>query len=251
MKKKLLSVALALIIAVTAISGATLAYLQDTDTEDNVFTVGKVEIDLYENFNENLAHLLPAVKNAEGKWNNAITKEVFVTNTGNDAAYVRVHIAIPSILDNGYDTFNASLNILHFNMDKETYADGLWSWNKTVDGSNYPGNGGEWNFYTTEIDGISYNVYVVTFKSTLAKDEVTCSAMSQVYLDPKVTNEIIADINKTLGNNWHIYVAAEGVQAAGFTDAYQALNAAFGVPGSYTTPIDWTALAGVDTVKGN
>ncbi|MBE6977158.1 MAG: hypothetical protein E7438_00750 [Ruminococcaceae bacterium] len=75
--------------------------------------------------------------------------------------------------------------------------------------------------------------------------------MSQVYLDPKVTNEIIADINKTLGNNWHIYVAAEGVQAAGFTDAYQALNAAFGVPGSYTTPIDWTALAGVDTVKGN
>lgn len=49
MKKKLLSVALATIVAVMAISGASLAWLQDTtQTVTNTFTEGKVDIDLYE-----------------------------------------------------------------------------------------------------------------------------------------------------------------------------------------------------------
>lgn len=49
MKKKLLSVALATIIAVMAISGASLAWLQDTtETVTNTFTEGLVDIDLYE-----------------------------------------------------------------------------------------------------------------------------------------------------------------------------------------------------------
>lgn len=248
MKKKLFVLACAAILVITAIAGASLAYLQDTDAEDNVFTVGNVEIDLYENFKDE-SKLLPGVYDAENKvWNNAVTKEVFVTNTGSEAAYVRVHIAIPTILDDGDPSFNASKNVLHFNMAKETYADGLWSWNKTVDGANYPENGGNWNFYTTEIDGVGYNVYVVTFKSSLAAGEATCSAMKQVYLDPKVTNEEIASINAKLNGKWSIYVAAEGVQAAGFADAFQALNTAFGVPGEYD--VDWTAEAGVDTVKG-
>ena len=250
MKKKLFVLACAAILVRTAIAGASLAYLQDTDAEDTVFTVGNVEIDLYENFVDE-SKLLPAVYDAENKvWNNAVTKEVFVTNTGSEAAYVRVHIAIPTILDDGDPSFNASKNVLHFNMGKETYADGLWSWNKTVDGANYPENGGNWNFYTTTIGNVAYNVYVVTFKSSLAAGEATCSAMKQVYLDSKVDNEDIASINEKLNGKWSIYVAAEGVQAAGFANAYEALNTAFGVPGSGYT-VDWNAAAGVDTTKGN
>jgi len=49
MKKKLLSISLAVIVAVMAISGASLAWLQDTtDTVTNTFTEGRVAIDLYE-----------------------------------------------------------------------------------------------------------------------------------------------------------------------------------------------------------
>ena len=49
MKKKLLSVSLAVIIAVMAISGASLAWLQDTtQTVTNTFTEGLVDIDLWE-----------------------------------------------------------------------------------------------------------------------------------------------------------------------------------------------------------
>ncbi len=246
MKKKLFAVAFAAILVVIAVAGTSLAYLQDTDAEDNVFTVGNVEIDLYENFDESLAHLVPAVGSAQnGTLKNGITKEVFVTNTGSEAAYVRVHIAIPAVLDNGNPDFDASRNVLHFNYDSDNIGAGKWDWSKTT-GDVYEG---DWNFYTTTIGNVAYNVYVVTYEKALASGEETVSAMNQVYMESTTTNEDITRIKETLGDNWHIYVAAEGVQAAGFSDAYAALNAAFGTPGEYT--VDWNAVAGVDTVPGN
>ena len=48
MKKKLLSLALVVVMAATAIVGTTLAYFTDTDAEKNTFTVGNVKIDLIE-----------------------------------------------------------------------------------------------------------------------------------------------------------------------------------------------------------
>jgi hypothetical protein len=49
MKKKLMALALCTIIAVMAIAGSSLAWLQDTTgTVTNTFTEGKVDIDLYE-----------------------------------------------------------------------------------------------------------------------------------------------------------------------------------------------------------
>ena len=246
MKKKIMAIALASVIAVLAIAGATLAYLTDTDAEDNVFTFGNVAIDLYETFDEVNAKLLPATGSAQdGTLQNGITKEVYVTNTGSEDAYVRVHIAIPQVLDNGDPDFDATSNVLHFNYKPETVGANKWDWSKTADDGKYEGN---WNFYTAEIDGKWYNVYVVTYEKALVKDEATVDAMHQVYLDPKVTNEDVAKIAEQLGNEWHIYVAAEAAQAAGFANAYEALNTAFGVPGAYT--VDWNAVAGVDTTKG-
>lgn len=234
MKKKITSLCLVAIIAIMAIAGASLAYLTDTDQEDNVFTVGNVEIDLTENFDESLAKLMPAVGSAQnGTLKNGIQKEVFVTNTGSEDAYVRVHIAIPTILDNGNPDFDASSNVLHFNYNGDNIGANKWDWSNTT-GAPYEGS---WNYYETTINGIAYNVYVVTYEKTLAADEKTVSAMTQVYLDSKVTNKDINTIKGTLGDNWHIYVAAEGVQAAGFADAYTALNTAFGTPGSYN--VEW------------
>lgn len=258
MKKKILSICLVAVIAVMAITGASLAYLTDTDAEDNVFTVGNIKIDLWENFTESdedgnsLANLMPTTgKDANGNIINAIKKEVFVSNEGKNDAYVRVHIAIPAMLDSGSEDvpeYAAYNNTLHFNMTKASYEEGKWNWNADKDGSNYPGNGNKWNCYQETINNIIYNVYVVTYESILKPDASTDAAMSQVYLDSKVTSEKIEEIIKVLGEQWHIYVAAEGVQAQGFTDAYTALNEAFGAPGSYE--VDWTAVAGVDTAKG-
>ena len=48
MKKKIIALCLVLALAATAIAGASLAYFTDTDSKDNVFTVGSVRIELIE-----------------------------------------------------------------------------------------------------------------------------------------------------------------------------------------------------------
>ena len=247
MKKKILALCLVVALAATAVIGGTLAYFTDTDAQKNTFTTGNVAIDLWEDFGDNDAEgiekLLPATGSAQaGTLKNGIEKEVYVTNDGSEDAYVRVHIAIPSVLDDAQPNFDASMNVLHFNYAPETVEDGKWNWSNSVDGT----TGSNWNFYTTTIDSKSYNVYVVTYETKLAKDESTVDAMSQVYLDSETTNEDITRIKETLGDNWYIYVAAEGTQAEGFDDAYTALNTAFGNPSdsTYTSKIDWATVSG-------
>ena len=58
MKKKIVSIALVACLALMAIAGASLAYFTDTDAEENVFTTGKVDIDLVETFDEENAKLV-------------------------------------------------------------------------------------------------------------------------------------------------------------------------------------------------
>ncbi len=236
MKKKILSICLTAVISVMAIAGASLAYLTDTDSKDNTFTVGNVEIELKENFGDNnpetTEKLFPATGSAQNDTlENGVKKEVSVKNTGSEDAYVRVHIAIPNVLDNGDPDFNASKNPLHFNYSKDSIGEGKWDWSKTA-GAEYEG---DWNYYETTIDNIEYNVYVVTYGTALTSGQETAEkAMKQVYLDSGVNQEQIAKINKILGATWEIKVVAEGVQAKGFDNAYEALNTAFGVPGNYT-----------------
>lgn len=240
MRKKVLSLCLVVALIATAVIGGTLAYFTDTDAKSNVFTTGNVDITLIENFGDNNPatpeKLLPATGSAQaGTLKNGITKEVTVQNVGTEDAYVRVHIAIPSILDNGNPAFDAGKNTLHFNYTADSIGEGKWDWSKTA-GAPYEG---DWNYYETTIGNIKYNVYVVTYGTALKTKDVTPEkAMHQVYLDSRTSQAAIDSYIKALGNNWQIKVLAEGTQAAGFADAYTALNTAFGVPGTYT--VDWS-----------
>ncbi len=254
-RKILLLAAMLMMVAVLAIGG-TLAYFTDADVARNVFTVGNVQIDLKENFVDG-SKLVPVTYDEEGnrKDDNVVNKDVFVTNTGSEEAYVRVHIAIPAILDDGDPSFDAAKNILHFNAESESYQNGFWNWGKTTAANdNLTGSAmvdGAWNFYTVEIGGIGYNVYVVTYESILTPGASTLQyAMSQVYVDKTVDAEWDAELGQfvyvdTLGNrvsvdqfadengNILIKVIAEGVQAETFANAHEALDTAFGVPGTY------------------
>ena len=190
MKKKILTIAIALICALLVV-GSSLAYFTDTDAKKNTFEVGNVEIELIESFGDDNPQtpekLIPATGSAQaGTLQNGIKKEVTVKNIGTEDAYVRVHIAIPNILDSGNPEFDAGKNVLHFNFSSESVTGGLWNWTTSV-GSPYYGN--PWNYYEQIIDGVKYNVYVVTYEPILSPDEVTSEkAMTQVYLDSKVTN---------------------------------------------------------------
>lgn len=224
MKKKIISLCLIIALAATAVIGGTLAYFTDTDDADNVFTSGTVEIELEENFDPDNAKLLPATGSAaDNTLQNAVTKEVDVKNIGTEDAFVRVHIAVPQLLDEGDDSLDAGSDVVHLHHSDASVASGMWAWADST--------------YAVEIDGIMYNVYVVTYGTALSAEETTAEhAIDLVYMDGKVTSDDMDILVDALGDEWNIKVVAEGAQAAGFADAETALNTAFGEPSATNNP---------------
>ena len=248
MKKKILTLCLVVALAATAIVGGTLAYFTDTDTETNTFTAGGVKIDLIEQqvnkegtalekFEQNQV-LMPIVGSAQGDKDqfgqpvaeNYIDKIATIKNEGKSGAYVRAYFAIPSALDDGYETFNAGLNVLHFNYGNNNGVSTFgneWNWKN---------ESGTWKYYETEIDGVKYNVYYADYTKVLAAGATTEQFISGVYLDSHVdmvdgkyvdTRDPQANIS-ILAGTVKCPVMAVAVQAAGFDNADAAVEAAFG-----------------------
>lgn len=257
MKKKILTISLCVALVAIAIVGASLAYFTDTDTATNTFTTGNVKIAIEEDFVQN-SKLLPGTN----KINN-VKKVVDVKNTGTENAFVRVHVAVPAALVD--QDINAYNDMLHVNFTTDSAADGKWSWHPIYkEGPGWTDNGRENNnTYNTTIDNVEYTVWVITYRTALAAGEKAEGAISQVYLDKFVNateeNGVVTytkpfftdkqggkvDPEKTMTyivpeDGIQIKIIAEGVQSEGFTDAYAALNEAFGTPGSngYVSPFN-------------
>ena len=248
MKKKLTAIFLCVALVAIAIVGASLAYFTDTDNETNTFAVGNVKIELIEQqrgekglepFKQN-KKLYPIVGSAQGEKDNYgmptaknyVDKMVTIKNTGSEKAYIRAYFAIPSALDDGYETFNAGLNVLHFNFGNDE--NGLstegnqWIWK----------HGNKWNYFETTLsDGIKYNVYYADYYQPVDANATTEQLVSGVYLDKSFDikdGECYAFGKKvTLDNGWNwekvsCPVFAIACQAEGFDSATAAMDAAFG-----------------------
>lgn len=244
-KRKILILAMSLCMVAILAVGGTLAYFTAEDTAVNVFTMGNVDIELVEDYEQG-TELAPGLK---------INKDVSVKNTGSKPAYVRLHLAFRKDMDDGDPSYAAVNNFLHWNWPSASTADGLWSVLPNYStGNGYQGNGaGKWNFYEETIGGIDYNVYVITYRSPLAAGATTPIFLDQIYLDTSVdckkdeaTGKFIYTDDK--GNtvsltaeeaqNLKILVAAEATQTDTFENPYDALNTAFGTPGGYD--VNWT-----------
>lgn len=251
MKKKIVALCLVVCLAAVAVIGGTLAYFTDTDEATNTFTAGGVSIDLIEqergenglqDFTQDKV-LMPIVGSAQGEKDeygqpvaaNYVDKMITIKNTSKSDAYVRAYFAIPSALDDGNETFNAGLNILHFNFG-----------NKIVDGnviSTYENEwkwltDGDWNYFETTIDNVSYNVYYADYYQPLAAGAITEQFVSGVYLDKDVDMNNEGQYTITRNGETTVIdgfdgsakcpVFAVAVQAAGFDNAADAVAAAFG-----------------------
>ena len=163
------------------------------------------------------------------KTTNQVIKSMRIRNLG-EKAWVRMFIAIPSILDDAQPTFDASKNVLHFNTNPlKGLAEGQWNYGKAMDraAGAYVGPSG-WNFYSTTIKGIAYNVYVATLETALEKGALSSEAVFQVYLDAECSEDDIVKINKTFGTDkWQLYAAAEAVIDDEAEDAFAAFNAVY------------------------
>lgn len=250
MKKRIVTIAL--VVALVAIAAVgTLAYFTDTDDATNTFTVGNVAIKLIEEerdgnggtkaFTQN-KKLYPIVGSAQGEKDdlgmpiakNYVDKMVTIENTGSEKAYIRAYFAIPSALDDGYETFNAGMNVLHFNFGNKvengvvTSTEGVeWIWT----------HGNKWNYFETTIDGIKYNVYYADYYQAVDAGTTTEQLIQGVYLDksfdmkegkPYAFGE---EFDVDAGWNWDNVkcpVFAIACQAEGFDNAAAAMDAAFG-----------------------
>lgn len=250
MKKKIIALCIAAVLIVTAVAGASLAYLTDTKQAENTFTVGNVKIELIEQqrgengleaFEQN-KKLLPIVGSAQGEKDeygmptakNYVDKIVTVKNTGSEDAYIRAYFAIPSALDDGYETFNAGKNVLHFNFGNKV-VDGVVS---STEGAEWIWtHGSKWNYFETTMDGIKYNVYYADYHTAVAAGETTEQFVQGVYLDKsfemKEDGAYAFGEKLTLDEGWNwskvtCPVFSIACQAEGFDTPAAAFDAAFG-----------------------
>ena len=252
MKKKLIAIFLCVALAAVAVVGASLAYFTDTDNATNTFTVGNVAIKLIEEERDGNGgkqdftqdkKLYPIVGSAQGEKDasgmptakNYVDKMVTVENTGSEKAFIRAYFAIPSALDDGYETFNAGLHTLHFNFGNKVAEDGTitstygveWNWK----------HGDKWNYFETEIGGIKYNVYFADYYQAVDAGATTEQFVQGVYLDKSFDMKdgkpyaFGKEITVDDGWNWNKVscpVFAVACQAEGFDSASEAITAAFG-----------------------
>lgn len=234
MKKKVLTVALVLALIAIMVSG-TLAYFTDNDEVTNTFTIGSVKIEIYENDEATpeavkpLGKLTPVVKENPSEDISYIDKVVDVKNIGANDAYIRTHIAVPTVL------------IDYLQLDVTT--DG-WTYNGTLAGSS-----------TATVNGVTYTVFTYDHTAAVAPDAFTNELLQGVYLKSdvdlaenadgnlvfvkKVSGEIthnsgfVAHTKNADGTytsaNVNILVASEAIQTQGFdSGATNALNSGFG-----------------------
>lgn len=249
MKKKILTICLIVALAATAIIGGTLAYFTDTDKATNTFTAGGVEIALIEqqrNANstelvpfENNKNLMPIVGSAQGEQEtvggvvlptaeNYVDKIMTIKNTGVSDAYVRIFVAVPTALQNGQTPNAPRYDVLHWNFNGDSCAEGQWTDEIVVANP-------------TVINGVEYKIYSRTYTTALKANDVTATpAYIGFYLDKTV--DMNADgkytvdwgngpelIDYDLSQGVEIPVFAQAIQADGF-DSAEAAFAASGLP---------------------
>lgn len=242
MKKKILSLCVVGLLAVTAVGG-TLAYFTDTDGAKNVMTMGSVDIDQIEqqrNENGELEPfedgklMIPAVYESNTNndtWNNpktyggtvnvngkdytifgddvvknAVDKIVTVKNTGKSPAYVRTLFAFE-------DTDDMSAKVHYMFNDANGNGELIY----------FPSNGDDYLQFTAG-DGATYTVGYYVYDAALAAGEVSEPSLLQIFFDKSATNEDVAKA----GDTYEIYVLSQAVQSEGFDNADDALNEAFG-----------------------
>ncbi|MBE6973776.1 MAG: hypothetical protein E7440_07935 [Ruminococcaceae bacterium] len=247
-KKSVLALSLVMALGATMMVGGSLAWFSDTDETTNTFTVGSIEIEQVEDFEQN-SQLIPVGSNhTPADDENFIKKEVSVKNTGKNPAYVQTFVAIPAVLDNS--------GILHIHDNATGMAGNGWV---AVDGD--PA--------TNDIDpvavsvmldddnnsatpAVEYNVFKYRNEKTLDAPTATTESKTDVvilgiYIDERADIDIVRNagdaskidhayfsINGTKIGGYdvanmtlNVYVATQAVQSQGFETAADALNAAF------------------------
>ena len=251
MKKTIAIVALVVLVAVASVLG-TLAYLTDTKTATNTFTVGNVKIELLEsslhrenagvaNGQTSTSELWSDVK-MEGTGNTSKYKagDTFYTDAqieANAQEYKCENVKLnpgqsyhkmPYVKNTGANDAYIRIRVM-FPADLDTAILNSSMYTSTALNNKeftlaYDNSG------TVEREGIKYNVYTFTRIDPLASGELTYwNVWGTVHMDADVTNEELAEFfgaGKTYADGtFPVLVEADAIQADGFANADEAWKA--------------------------
>ena len=257
MKKTIAIVMLVVLVAAASVLG-TLAYLTDTKTAKNTFTVGNVSIELLESslHRENAGYANGTTEEQLNPKNAELWSNVDKEGTGNTSKY--------KAGDTFYTDAQIEANAAEYKCDKVKLNPGQ-SYHKMpyvkntgvndayirirvmipadldtaiLNSSMYTStalNNKEFTYAydnsgTVERDGIKYNVYTFTRIDPLAAGELTYwNVWGTVHMDTDVTNE---ELNSLFGEGkpyadgtFPVLVEADAIQADGFANAAEAWEA--------------------------
>lgn len=260
MKKKILIICLVAIIAVTAIAGASLAYLTDTDEATNVMTLGNVDIEQLEyqratdangEFSTNTYDgvtsyvlkefeqdkpILP-VTWAAPAWDDIPVRMSQVDSYGGMSVFDNVNAVDKFVTVENTGKTDAYIRTLvaiecgSLSADKFDELVGHsyhTTWNRTdigivaINGNNY------YLFEFVYAGGQLSDGSWRHENGVLPAGETSYPNLSQVYLAPETTNGDCVAIDGNANGKLDILVFSQAVQAAGFDSAQIALDAAFG-----------------------
>lgn len=245
MKKTIAIVMLVVLVAAVSVLG-TLAYLTDTKTARNTFTVGNVKIELLESsLHRENAGVANGQTSTSELWSN-VDKEgtgntskykagdTFYTNAqieANAAEYKcdkvklnpgQSYHKMPYVKNTGANDAYIRIRVM-FPADLDTAILNSSMYTSTALNNKeftmaYDNSG------TVDRDGIKYNVYTFTRIDPLAAGELTYwNVWGTVHMDTDVTNE---ELNSLFGEGkpyadgtFPVLVEADAIQADGFADA--------------------------------
>lgn len=195
MKKKIVTICLVAALLLLA-AGGTLAYFTAEDDATNTFTVGNVDIELLEpswdpdGNGEQIAD--PGV---------AVAKDPYVKNTGENDAYVRINVTVSDAA--AFKTAMAKYGLTDLAAIFDGHSEAAWT------------------FAGSSEDTVNDTItYTYNYNSVVPSGSNTTYLFTSVKLPAKFTNEDVADMK----GGFTIEVAADAIQAAGFTDVVDAFD---------------------------
>ena len=203
MKRKLLTSALCLALLLLMLLSSTLAWFTDSKSNVNVMVAGKIGIDQEETFAQK-TYIMPNVP---------ITKNVVVTNTGNQAAYVRTLFAFEDSADG---MVLSELTLTKPN-SVQIVIPGVTDSNAKVQFT--VTKGGETTLYT-----VGYYIHEAVLEVNGANS--TINPLQSIMLKSSATNAW----HEAVGTEYSVIVLSQATQVAGmesFGGAEGALNEAF------------------------
>lgn len=250
MKRKIVTVCLAAVLVIIAVAGASLAYLTDTKTAKNTFTVGNVKIELLESslHRENAGVANGATSTSElwsdvpkeGSNNTSPYKagDTFYTDDqikANAREYKcedvqlipgRSYHKMPYVLNTGKNDAYVRIRVMFPENLVSILSRSMYTSSAIIKGEFTMVEEDE----ITNRDGIDYTVLTFTRVDPLKSGEMTYwNVWGTIHMNETVTNEqldaLFGEGKPYANGTFPVLVEADAIQAEGFADATAAFAA--------------------------